>query len=56
MLKQSSGKYSFGNEVSLADVYLVAQIESSIETYHTDITKYPTIEAVYNNLQGLPEV
>jgi maleylacetoacetate isomerase len=56
LLQKSHGKYSFGDEVTLADVLLVPQVSSAIAVYKWNIEEYPTIKAVYENLLLVPGV
>jgi maleylacetoacetate isomerase len=49
-----AGKYSFGDEVTLADVCLVPQVYNA-KRFQVDLSKFPTIERVEKALSELPE-
>eukprot|EP01120_Amphizonella_sp_Union-15-10_P012511 TRINITY_DN5575_c0_g1_i1.p1 TRINITY_DN5575_c0_g1~~TRINITY_DN5575_c0_g1_i1.p1 ORF type:complete len:215 (+),score=41.90 TRINITY_DN5575_c0_g1_i1:99-743(+) len=49
MLKDFSGKYCYGDNVTLADLCLVPQILNS-QRFNLDLSKWPTIKKVYENL------
>jgi maleylacetoacetate isomerase len=53
MVASSRGKYSFGDEITLADLFLYPQVEGAISKYKIDFTNYPNILAVYGNLKVL---
>lgn len=53
--KESAGKYSVGDEVSLADVCLVPAVWGA-ERFGVDFSELPTLKAVYDRLSALPEV
>ncbi|KAB5575311.1 glutathione S-transferase [Coniochaeta sp. 2T2.1] len=53
LLKETTGKYSVGNEITLADVCLAPAIESALR-WQVDLTHTPEIVRVYNNIKGLP--
>lgn len=53
ILQSSSGTYSVGDNVTLADVYLVPQMYNA-ERFKVDLTPYPTLHRVYQNLLPLP--
>lgn len=53
MIKGSAGKYCFGDEVSLADVFLVPQVYSAASRFKVSLDDYPTVKRVYENLIGL---
>lgn len=53
-LEQTAGDYCFGDTVTLADICLVPQVYSA-ERFAPDLTPYPTLSAVYQRLQALPE-
>lgn len=50
-----AGKYSVGDEVTLADLCLVPQIYNA-NRFSVDMTRYPTIQRVFAALEELPEV
>ncbi|KAK9749268.1 hypothetical protein RND81_02G114000 [Saponaria officinalis] len=55
LLKDFAGKYSMGDEVSMADVFLAPQISIAMSRFHIDMSKYPTLSRVYQSCQNLPE-
>jgi maleylacetoacetate isomerase len=53
-LEASCGKYSVGDSVTMADIFLYPQIETS-RRFDVDVSSYPTIVAILNNLQNLSQ-
>jgi len=53
VLSQSAGKYSVGDEVTVADLCLVPQVYNA-RRFNVDLTPYPTIVRVDANLNQLP--
>ena len=49
----SRGKYSFGDEVSIADIFVYATVEGAISKFGTDFSMYPNIVEVHANLGKL---
>ncbi len=52
-LKETSGKYCVGDEVSIADLCLVPQVYSA-GRFNVDLTEYPNVRRVYAELDKLP--
>ncbi|KXN69653.1 maleylacetoacetate isomerase [Conidiobolus coronatus NRRL 28638] len=52
ILAKSSGKYSVGDEVTLADALVPAQVHNATR-FNVDLTKFPTIVKVNDNLMKL---
>lgn len=52
-LRQTSGAYSVGSEVSLVDVCLVPQVYNALR-FDVDLSQYPTIERLYFALNEHP--
>lgn len=53
-MKTTAGKYSVGDEVSVADVCLAPQYYNA-QRFNVDLEPYPTIRKVMANLHELPE-
>jgi maleylacetoacetate isomerase len=49
-----AGKYSVGDDVTLADVCLAPAIEGALR-YGIDIKQFPTIERIYYHIKALDE-
>ena len=49
-LLETSGQYSCGNEITLADIYLVPQVYNAAARFNIDIQNYPLISKVYSEL------
>lgn len=49
-----AGKYSVGDEVTLADVCLAPAVEGALRN-NVDIGQFPTVERIYNNVRVLEE-
>ncbi|UXR65475.1 maleylacetoacetate isomerase [Bdellovibrio bacteriovorus] len=47
-LKEFSGTYSFGNEITMADLFLIPQLLTS-QRYKVDISQYPTLVKINEN-------
>ncbi|MGZ3769423.1 MAG: maleylacetoacetate isomerase [Bdellovibrio sp.] len=47
-IKNFCGTYSFSNEVTMADIFLVPQLLTS-QRYKVDISKYPTLSKINEN-------
>lgn len=52
-LQKHAGTYCVGDRVSLADVCLVPQVYNA-KRFNLDLSAYPTLMRVYQNLQQLP--
>ena len=48
------GKYCVGDEITLADVFLVPQMLNA-ERFGCDLTRWPNINAICANLKEIPE-
>ncbi|KAF2164738.1 hypothetical protein M409DRAFT_67832 [Zasmidium cellare ATCC 36951] len=54
ILRDTAGKYSVGDEVSLADVCLVPAIENALR-WEVDMAKFPKVMNVFETIRNLPE-
>ncbi|GAB6020632.1 Glutathione S-transferase zeta-1 [Chamberlinius hualienensis] len=52
MLQETAGKYCVGDDVTVADCYLIPQIYNA-KRYNVDLTPYPIISRVAANLEKL---
>eukprot|EP01138_Halocafeteria_seosinensis_P010889 gb/GECG01011122.1/.p1 GENE.gb/GECG01011122.1/~~gb/GECG01011122.1/.p1 ORF type:complete len:247 (+),score=35.99 gb/GECG01011122.1/:1-741(+) len=52
-LKQTAGKYSYGDQVTIVDLCLVPQVYNA-GRFKVDMEEFPTINKVYENLKDLP--
>lgn len=55
LLKGFAGRYSTGDEVSMADVFLAPQVSIAMSRFKIDMSKYPTLRKVYESCEALPE-
>jgi maleylacetoacetate isomerase len=55
LIEKSAGKYCFGDQVTLADCFLVPQALSAQQRFGVDLKTLPTINRVVENLLALPE-
>ncbi len=53
-LKKTAGKFSFGDEPSFADCFLIPQIYNA-KRYDVDLSAYPTISRIWEHAQSVPE-
>lgn len=51
-LNEFAGTYSFGAEVTMADVFIIPQVVTC-QRFKIDTTKYPTITKIFENCQKL---
>ncbi|KHD89053.1 MAG: maleylacetoacetate isomerase [Bdellovibrio sp. ArHS] len=54
ILQEFSGKYSFGDAITMADLFLIPQL-LTCQRYKVDISKYPTLVKINENCKALPE-
>ncbi|KAE9549769.1 hypothetical protein FO519_007020 [Halicephalobus sp. NKZ332] len=54
-LKQTSGKYCFGDQITIADLFIPGQVYNAVERFGVDISKYPLINRINNILSQIPE-
>ena len=45
MLQDTAGKFAFGDDVTMADVFIVPQVYNA-RRFKLDLMKYPTIERI----------
>jgi maleylacetoacetate isomerase len=50
--RECAGEYSYGSEVTMADVVLAPAVEGALR-WGVDISKMPTVKKVYENIRGL---
>ena len=49
-LLETSGRYTCGNEITLADIYLAPQVWNAVTRFNIDIQNYPLISKIYREL------
>ena len=54
VVADTKGKFCVGDEITLADVFLAPQLLNA-ERFGVDMTKYPNIVAIAENLKSVPE-
>nr|AHA46531.1 zeta class glutathione S-transferase [Larix kaempferi] len=54
LLKEYAGKYSVGDQLTLADIFLVPQIYGA-KRFNADMSKFPTLNRINQALAELPE-
>lgn len=52
-LKEFAGQYCFGDNVTMADLFLIPQIVTC-KRFHVDTSKYPLLMRIYENCVALP--
>jgi maleylacetoacetate isomerase len=55
LLKAFAGTYATGDKVYMADVFLAPQIAIAAKRFNIDMSKFPTLHAVYESCALLPE-
>lgn len=53
MLAKSKGKYCFGDNITLADVFFYPQVMGGIARFGVNIKDYPLSQEVLNNLKEI---
>lgn len=51
MLKETAGKYSVGEDVTAADIFLIPQVSVAIHRFKVDMSEFPIISRVYAALE-----
>ncbi|XP_043715714.1 glutathione S-transferase 2-like [Telopea speciosissima] len=54
LLKDFNGRYATGDEVCMADVFLAPEISIVITMFNLDMSKYPTLNRIYEAYKDLP--
>jgi len=54
LMETSAGKYSYGDNVTMADLFLVPQVYNA-KRFSVDMSQYPIISRVHEALEQLPE-
>lgn len=54
-IAKTSGKYCFGDNLTLADIFFHPQITAAVEKIGIDIQKYPKLKEISENLSKIPE-
>merc|ERR1711902_119695 len=54
LLQKTGGKYSVGDEVTLADCCLIPQVFGAEIRFKVDMSKYPNVQRICKNLEQLP--
>ncbi|XP_005106937.1 maleylacetoacetate isomerase isoform X2 [Aplysia californica] len=55
LMQETAGRYSYGDQVTMADACLVPQVFSALTRFSVDVTQYPVVSRVYEELNKLPE-
>lgn len=55
LLKKHAGKFSIGDEVHMADVFLAPQIAVAADRFNVDMARFPTLSRIYESCKELPE-
>ena len=53
MLKQTHGKYCFGDEITAADLFFVPHVQGGSARFNVSLEDYPTVKEVLENLQKI---
>jgi maleylacetoacetate isomerase/maleylpyruvate isomerase len=48
ILKNFHGKFCFGDHITMADVYVVPQIQTALR-FHVDMSKYPLLKQIFDH-------
>ena len=49
------GKYSFGDEITLADAFLFPQAQGAVDRFKVDLKEYPRLQEIMANLRNTKE-
>ncbi|EGR26969.1 maleylacetoacetate isomerase, putative [Ichthyophthirius multifiliis] len=55
ILKENKGLYCFGDQISLADIYFIPQVQGVVDRFQFDLSPFPNIKEVYENLKNIQE-
>ena len=55
-LAGTKGKYCFGDNITVADLFFYPQILAAVHRFGIDINKYPIIKGIYENLSSTQEI
>ncbi|XP_031105756.1 glutathione S-transferase zeta class-like [Ipomoea triloba] len=56
LLKSYAGKYAIGDEIYLADLFLVPQIHAAINIFNVDMNEYPLLSRIYEACKEVPAI
>nr|XP_043628217.1 glutathione S-transferase zeta class-like [Erigeron canadensis] len=56
LLKNHAGKYATGDDIFLADLFLVPQIHGAVKRFNVDMTPYPLLTRLYETYIQLPAI
>nr|GMD07739.1 glutathione S-transferase zeta class-like [Ipomoea batatas] len=56
LLKSYAGKYATGDEIYLADLFLVPQIHAAINKFNVDMNEYPILSRIYEAYKEVPAI
>ena len=54
LLSKTSGSFSVGDSITMADCFLLPQIHKADHEFKVDMTKFPNINRVMSNLKKTP--
>ena len=54
LLLETSGTYSVGEEITLADIFLLPQVYKAANEFKVDMAQFPIINRVMANLKKVP--
>ena len=55
ILKTTKGSCCVGDEITIADVFLIAQVEN-VRRYKVEVERYSRIHEITSRLQDVPEI
>lgn len=55
ILVKNEGKYSFGDNITNADVFLYPTVKGGVDRFGVDLSEFPRIKAIYEELQKVEE-
>nr|GLL46858.1 glutathione S-transferase zeta class-like [Ipomoea trifida] len=56
LLKDYAGKYATGDEIYLADLFLVPQIHAAINRLNMDMNEFPLLSRIYKAYKEVPAI
>jgi maleylacetoacetate isomerase len=54
LLKEHTGRYATGDEVSMADIFLAPQLHTAVNRFNIDMNEFPTLSRLHETYYEIP--